>query len=358
MAATGHDNERLVADWLAQALRRGQPGDRLPTVRDLMRRFGTAQRVVERALHAEVAAGRLIMRRGAGIIIAEPVVTQVAWEADLLVLYRLSDSRLARNLLQAREQRLKARGVSMLQIGYTSEAQARSVLVRLGRFRTCLVQLHFEMLPIPFLAALADHAAAVVVDGVSATGIEVDAIGTNWREALMAAFHHLRRAGHRRIAYFTSAHPARQIAMARREYRQLCAGEGLPDWLLETPELPGSYRSEDIRDAIARHLDARGRPAFSALIVWGLVEGYLLDRALYDLGLTPGRDLSVIVLGSVDFPSEHLRRFDVVGNSNDEKLDLFERVLAARIAMSPAPPEVHYLPIRHAVHGSVAEIEN
>ncbi|WCR02780.1 hypothetical protein [Paracoccus saliphilus] len=68
-----------------------------------------------------------------------------------------------------------------------------------------------------------------MLDGISATGIGVDAIGTNWREPLAQAFRRLRNAGHEKIAYFTSGHPARQIAMARREYKRLCASEGLPN---------------------------------------------------------------------------------------------------------------------------------
>ena len=39
-----------ISAWLGQTIRDGQVGDRLPTVRALMRRFGTAQRTVERAL--------------------------------------------------------------------------------------------------------------------------------------------------------------------------------------------------------------------------------------------------------------------------------------------------------------------
>ncbi len=352
----GSNKDAVISKWLEGVLHEGQPGDRLPTVRALMRRFETAQRTIERVLHAEVEAGRLTMRRGAGITIAEPPADCEEWEADLLVLYRLSDSRLARNLLLELEHRLKSKRITMRQIGYSSDTQAQSVLDRMGRFRACLVQLHFEMLPISFLAALHEHAAGVVVDGVSATGIGVDAIGTNWREALMQAFHHLRRSGHDRIAFFTSNHSARQIAMARREYAQLCAANDLPAWLLETPQLPGRYRSEDIRDAIASHRDPDGRPAFSALIVWGLVEGYLLERALEDLGIMPGRDLSIILLGSVDFRSEHIQRFDVIGNSNGEKLDVFERVVLERIRSPDKAPDIHYLPIRYAAHGSVEKL--
>lgn len=345
--------------WITEQIAHLAPGDRLPTVRAIMARFGTAQRRVERALAPFVADGRLESRRGLGIVVAESAHAAAAGdEADLLLLYRLSDSRLARNLLQEVEARLRGRGISMLQVGYASERQAVDLLQRIGRFRACLIQLHFETLSIPFLAALGAHAQHVVIDGVSATGIEADGIGTNWREALSRAFHRLFLAGHRRIAFLTSAHGARQIAMARREYLMLCelfTPEAGP-FLLEIDKLPGDYRSEDIVDAIAPLQAPGGVLPFTALIVWGVVEGYLLERALHGLGLRPGLDLSLILLGSVDFPSEHRNIFDTVGNSNEEKLDLFERVILARIAGESWPARTHYLPIHDRRQGSVRDL--
>ncbi len=335
-----------------------EPGDRLPTMREMMRQHATAQRTVEEALRPYLESGRLNARPGAGIVVADPAGGQkkaVHFEADLLVLYRNSDSRLARNLLQEMERRLKARGISILQIGYTSEAQALAVLERIGRFRTCLLQVNFEVLSIEFLAALRRHVDSIVIDGVSATGIDVDSVGTNWREALSVAFRILRDRGHEEIAFLTSGHTARQIAMARREFRMLSGA--LPDpsrsWLVEIDALPGSYQIGDISDALGRLRRRNGRLPFTALIVWGVVEGFILERALSDIGQGIGGDLSVVLLGSVDFPSEHLGRFDVVGNSNAEKLDVFETVISDRVAGRERAPQTHYLAVSYADHGSI-----
>lgn len=346
-----------IRSWVDKTLSAAETGDRLPTVRQIMRRFSTAQRTVEEALRPYMESGRLHSRPGAGIVIADPAERKPRhdYEGDLLVLYRTSDSRLARNLLQEMESRLKARGISILQIGYTSDEQALSVLERIGRFKTCLLQVNFEVLSIAFLAALHRHVDSIVVDGVSATGIDVDSVGTNWREALSVAFRLLRDQGHERIAFLTSAHHARQIAMARREFQLL--GEQMPDPdgcpLIEIDRLPGSYQISDIATALERLKRDDGTLPFTALICWGVVEGFVLERALSNAGQEIGRDLSVVLLGSVDFPSEHLGRFDVVGNSNDEKLAVFETVIADRIAMREQEPETHYLTISHAAHGSV-----
>ena len=63
-----------------------------------------------------------------------------------------------------------------------------------------------------------------------------------------------------------------------------------------------------------------------------------------------------IMLGSTDFQSEHLGRFDVVGNSHDEKLAVFERIIRGRIADRPEEPQTHYLPISYVRHGSVIDL--
>ena len=351
------DRREDVSTWIAAELARLSPGDRLPTMREMMRRFGTAQRVIEAALAPHVKAGRLVSRRGLGIVVAEPPDPARIWEADVLVLYRLSASRLARNLLMELEQRIKARGHRILILGFSDEGQALSILSRLGRFRVCMVQVHFEPIPLPFLAGLSDHADQVAGDGISTTGVGVDAIGTNWREALSVAMRHLRQAGHRRIGFLTSNHPARPIAMARQEY--LRQAEQMPGggWLIALDALPGDYTSRDMAGALDGLSDGTGALPFTALITWGVVDGHLVDRALSALRLAPGADLSVMILGSVDFPSEHLDRFDVVGNSNAEKIDTFEQVLLSRLDPEGPAPATHYLPIRHLAQGSVRPCE-
>ncbi|MBB4124408.1 GntR family transcriptional regulator [Martelella radicis] len=357
--------KQILADigrWVDNKIAEAEPGERLPTIRHLMREFGTAQRTVEAALRPFLDDGRLISRPGAGIVVAGETLdaTQNAYAADLLILYRNSDSRLARVTLQEVAARLKSAGSSVLQLGFSGDDQAIDVLERIGRFRACLIQVNFEILTVAFLAALHRQADHIVIDGVSATGIDVDAIGTNWREALSIAFRAVRENGHEKIAFLTSAHHARQIAMARREFELL--GSTLPDpaqrWLIELNALPGSYQINDIAEAIGRHADDAGRLPFTALIVWGVVEGFILERALFELGLEAGRDLSVIMLGSTDFQSEHLGRFDVVGNSHAEKLAVFERIIAERIADRPHEPQTHYLPISHVRHGSVIDLSS
>lgn len=342
--------ERLIAE--------GEPGDRLPKVRDLMTEFGTSQRVVQRAIAPLVADGRVAAKPGAGLRICERSDTpRAVYSADCLILYRASESRLARRLLIDLVNRLRRNGYRVEMKSFVDEADGRNHLERQGRFRCCLLQTNFEVVSVRFLARILDFADALVVDGVSVTGIDADVIGTNWREALSVGYRMLQDRGHNRIGFLTSAHDARQIAMARREFLLLSGWEGLaPHPRLHTvPALPGSYRHADLVSALPS--SPPEADASTALIVWGLVEGQLLDAALQEKCLKSGEDVSLLLLGSVDVPSEHVSRFDIVGNSDREKLDLFETVVTARIEGSAEPPRTHYLPIYTRVNGSIQRLD-
>jgi DNA-binding transcriptional regulator YhcF (GntR family) len=350
--------DAAVRNKLENLIAEGQPGDRLPRVRDLMATFGTSQRVVERALAPLIKDGRVAARPGAGLRIAQaPVESRAVYSADCLILYRASESRLAQRLLIELVNRLRRKGYRVEMRGFVDEADAQDHLERQGRFRCCLLQTNFEVVSVRFLARILDRADALVVDGVSVTGIDADVIGTNWREALSVGYRMLQDRGHTRIGFLTSAHDARQIAMARREFLLLSGWEGpAPHPRLHTVSaLPGSYRHADLVRALP---DSGTEPdASTALIVWGLVEGQMLDAALRERRLRSGVDVSLLLLGSVDVPSEHVSRFDIVGNSDREKLDVFDAVVTARLKGSPEPPRTHYLPIYTQVNGSIQRLD-
>lgn len=323
-----------------------------------MAAFGTSQRVVERALDPLIADARVVARPGAGLRIAEqPVEAEAVYSADCLILYRASESRLAQRLLIELVKRLRRGGYRVKMKGFIDEADAEEHLERQGRFRCCLLQTNFEVVSVRFLARIMHCTDALVIDGVSVTGIDADIIGTNWREALSVGYRMLQDRGHTRIGFLTSAHDARQIAMARRDFLLLSGWEGpAPHPRLHTvPALPGSYQLADLVRALPD--PEAGGDATTALIVWGLVEGNLLDAALRQRGLRSGEDVSVLILGSVDVASEHVSRFDVVGNSDAEKLDWFEAVVTARLEGEGGLPCSHYLPIYTQVNGSIQRLD-
>ncbi|WP_165354645.1 GntR family transcriptional regulator [Tropicimonas sp. IMCC6043] len=347
--------DQAILQRVQALLAEGRDGQRLPRVRDLMAEFGTSQRVVQRVLAPFLSSGHIVARPGAGLTIRRQTETETTYTADCLLLYRSSESRLARTLLMELVARLKRRGHRVVQRVFAAEDEDIDLLAPTTRYRCCLLQANFEVIPVAFLARIRAVSDALVIDGVSVTGIDADVIGTNWREALSIGYRHLQAQGHARISFLTSSHDARQIAMARREFLLLSGWEGtVPSPLLfQRDRLPGSYRRQDLVEAL---LEA-GRAGATAMIVWGLVDGYLLDAALHETRPMLDRQVSLLLLGSVDMPSEHVRRFDIVGNSDAEKLDLFERVLIARIERDPAPARTHYLPIYLFENGSAQRLD-
>lgn len=347
-----------IAHWLDAQIAALGPGGRLPPIREIMRQFNTAQRVVQAVVQEFVQDGRLISRSGLGIVVADPFANaDEQWDGDFLVLHRSSESAIASNLLRELARRFRARGVSMLQIGYDDEAQALQVLERMGRFKACLIQGHFQPLSIEFLSALKSHAANIVSDGVYVAGIDVDAVGTDWREAVSLAFSELKGQGHERVGFLTSGHSARPIAMARREFEILRRFATEPEKcpLVAIDALPGDYSADKLVHALEPYNQQVVEGQLTALITWGVVEGIVLDLALTRLGIRAGEDLSIIMLGSVDFQSEHLKRFDVVGNSDQAKIDKFEEIILARIEGEARQPQSHYLSIETLKNGSVVK---
>lgn len=351
--------QAAISKELEELISCGEPGERLPTIRDFMKKFQTSQRVVQRALEPLIEEGTLVSKSGFGLRIAAPVEVTRVYTADCLILYRNSESRLAQTLLMELVNRLRRAGYQVVLQSFDDEDRAIAQLDRLGKFRCCLIQTNFEIVSIRFLARIREMADALVVDGVSVTGIDADVIGTNWREALSIGYRKLLAQGHQKISFLTSAHDARQIAMARREFRLLsnwAEPEPHPH-LFVVDRLPGSYKQEEVLEALPSPGMSSKPSEPTALIVWGLVDGYILDAALHKKGLKLGRDFSILLLGSVDVASEHVARFDVVGNSNSEKLDLFERVVRSRIEGDPSPPKTHYLPVYVLENGSTQLIQ-
>jgi len=348
-----------IESWVDEAIAKGSPGERLPNVKTLMRRFRAGQKIIQAAIQPHIEAGQLISQRGLGLMITEggePAKAKPTWDGDLLVLRRTSESAVAANLIRGLERTLRKEGLSLLQIGYTEQGQALEALNSLGRFKVCLLQSHFQRQSIDFLYTLKRHARHIVVDGAHITGIDIDSIGTDWRGALLLAFHRLRELGHKDIAFLTSAHSARSIAMARREFYELSSFDdnsaSCP--VIQLDALPGEYRADDIVAALTPYRDASKGCKFSALIVWGVVDGAVLNQALTRLGWQTPEDLSLILLGSTDRVSEHLSKFDVIGNSDSDKLAHFLRVINDRMSDSQKPTDNHYLEFGYVPHGSVA----
>ena len=227
-------------------------------------------------------------------------------DADVLVLYRLSDSRLARNVLTEIEGRLRPRGIK--------HAAGRICLRGAGNFAFWNGSGGFGWAhPAAFRKPVDAGSSPPCtpnwqplssIDGVSATGIEADGNGHKLARSALPGVSPAVQGG----APPDRISDLRRIRRGRSRWRAAntwpcarCDPESASDAAGGGQAARQNYRSEDMAAVLRAVSDGAGRPPFTALIVWGVVEGYLLERALADLGWKPGIDIGVVAAGKRRF---------------------------------------------------------
>ncbi len=362
--------------FLDQLAHEAHPGDRLPTIRELMKRFGASQMLVQRAFQGlkdkgliDSQVGRGTYFRGAGV--RTPAATAVGdterskasaassmastTVKSVLLLRRSISIARGRVLVEGLQRRLAAEGHRVLELSYTDPGHALTVLKGLPRFDACVVQSTFKAIPIALLAALRDKSDVLAVDGAALVGADVEAVGTEWGEPLAAAIALLVQQGHRRIAYASTSHPflATQLGQRRFEYLQ----GTLPGVELQAITL-GMLPHEDYTTRLVQQLQASagsdGALPFTALVAWGIEDGALFQRLLAQAGIAVPAQLSVVLLGRTDLANEHADFFDVVGCSVADQVDALHHAITARWADADTPYGVHLTPVVRRAGASVA----
>ncbi len=364
--------------FLDQLAHEALPGDRLPTIRELMKRFGASQMLVQRAFQGlkdkgliDSQVGRGTYFRGAG---ARPPMAQVSGAAErtkppatsaatppavksVLLLRRSISIARGRVLVEGLQRRLADEGHRVLELSYTDPDHALTVLKGLPRFDACVVQSTFKAIPIALLAALRDKCDVLAVDGAALVGADVEAVGTEWGEPLAAAIAQLVQQGHRRIAYASTSHPflATQLGQRRFDYLQ----GTLPGVELQAITL-GMLPHEDYTTRLVAQLQASagsdGTLPFTALVAWGIEDGALFQRLLAQGGIAVPAQLSVVLLGRTDLANEHADFFDVVGCSVADQVEALHSAITARWADAGTPYGVHLTPVVRRVGASVAPL--
>ena len=349
----------LFLDELAGA---AKPGDRVPPVRDLMRRFGVSQIVVQHALD-RLKAGRLIesqVGRGTFFTVSgsstgsSAVATPGAVRSVLLLRRSVSIVR-GRVVVDGLQRHFAAEGHRVLEVSYTDSEHARAVLKGLPRFDACVIQSSFEPIAIETLAAVRQKTDVVAVDGVALVGTEVDAVGLEWGEPLATAIQLLVRRGHRSIAFATTSHPFLANELARRRLEEL--RRTLPDLdlhLLALPRLPQQDLEGALAAVLQERLDASGRPPFTALVAWGVEDGARFRELLSGIGLAVPAALSVVLLGRADLANEHADFFDVVGCNAADQVEYLHEAIGARWADPSRAYGISFLPVVTRAGASIA----
>lgn len=360
-------------DYLAELARSARPGDRLPTIRELMRRFGASQMAVQRAFQVLKTQGLIDAHVGRGTYFrggtapevavqpsSEPVAPGAARGAgdpasrSVLLLRRSISIARGRALMEGVQQRLVAEGHRVLELSYTDPDHALAVLRGLPRLDACVVQSTYRTIPIALLAALKERSDVVAIDGAALVGADVEAVGTEWGEPLAAAVALLQRAGHTRIAYAGTSLPFLATQLGRRRFQALKAQQAhLELFEISVPLSPDQAYADAVVEQVAA-LRADGVPPFTALVAWGIEDGARLREKLDAIGLPVPAMLSVVLLGRTDLANEHDGFFHVVGCSVSDQVQALMEALQSRWADPHAPHGVRLTPVTTRDGSSVA----
>lgn len=354
--------------YLAEQARRAEVGDRLPTVRWLMREFGLSQASVQRALAELKAEGLIVAKPGRGTVFVGRAV-QPRDGADerhhagdhprsVLILRRLVGTRRGRVVLDTLQRRLIEAGHQTLEVAYSDADHAARVLQALPRFDACIVQNSFEPMPIEMLAVLRRRTEAIIIDGAWLVGTDVDAVGFEWGEPLERAVTLLHEHGHRRIGFATTANPFLANELGRQRYAHLQARASRPDLLqpaLLLRELPYQGYEAALVAALAAQLDDKGQLPFTGLIAWGIESGSAFRDLLDQAGIRVPQALSIVLLGRTDIEEEAAGFFTTIGCRASEQCDGLYNALRERWACPESPHRLKFMPIHEREGASVTD---
>lgn len=358
--------------YLDELTANARAGDRLPTIRELMRRFGLSQTAVQRVFQNLKSLGVVDSQVGRGtFFLAQGTRTGVSTQQrelptagdasppasrSVLLLRRSISIVRGRVLIERLHQHLLANGHRVLEVSYSDPAHARAVLKGLPRFDACVVQSTFKSIPIDLLSAIREKAEIIAVDGLALAGADVEAVGTEWGEPLADAVRLLMRRGHKNLAFAATSHPLLAAQLGLRRCERLQAD--LTDASLiaiRLPALPdGDYLQSLIADLKARMNDDRRLP-FSALIAWGIEDGERFRQMLQEIGVEVPRDLSVVLLGRTDLVNEHGAFFETIGCRVADQVDALYQAIAHHWHDEAQPYGVHLTPTTRLPGASIAD---
>lgn len=351
-----------LEQYLDELANNARPGDRLPPIRDLMRRFGVSQMLVQRAFQGLKTKGLIDSQVGRGTYFrgdGEPALANTgsrlqATRSVLLLRRSISITR-GRVLVEGLQRRFTADGHRVLEVSYTDPAHARTVLKGSPRFDACVVQSTYKTITIDLLAALRDKCDVLAVDGATLAGTDVEAVGMEWGEPLAKAIALLRQQGHGRIAYAATSSPVLATQMGRRRFEYLQSTLADTEFHeITVPHLPDDNYEAALADLIKASLDASGRLPFTALVAWGVEDGAKFRQLLSDAGVGIPSALSVVLLGRTDLANEHANFFDTMGCSVADQIESLYQAINMRWADPSLPYGVRLIPVTSKAGQSIA----
>jgi DNA-binding LacI/PurR family transcriptional regulator len=344
----------LVLNALHDMIERLDDGARLPTVRDLMRKHQVSQATVQEAMERLRSEGLLVSQVGRGTYVtrsgrASPRRSNAEARLDSLLI--LSNASMNERSIQVQNyivEEMSRTDAKVVQISYHHTDHLLEILGSVPSFDAAVLQSHYDSIPIRLLHMLKQKTKAVVVDGHSVSGVDIDRVGTDWEDALEMALQHLAGLGHRRFGLLSINTMAQPVLAARRAFGRHAAPDRggfrfAAPILLEAIRHPAHDVMAAVEPSLAPHRGREGRLPFTALVTMGISDTLGLTQGLTRMGLAWPDDLSVVVLGHRDVPSEHLGVMTIAGSTHREAAERLVETVRRRIEQPAAAPDIVYL---------------
>lgn len=343
-----------IVGALEQRLVQMSPGERLPTVRELMATYGVSQFTVQRALGRLKEAGLIDSQVGRGTFVAGQKSSPTRPRTVLVLSYEQRSDR-ADELTRLMHRVFLDRDWRSVILTYADFEQAAEIVEGLPRFDACVVQPRGTTVPLSLLAMLKARGQMVVVEGFGVAGIDVDAVAIDWPEAVSLALRHLHELGHRRIGFVVQSVSLRAFTSTAAEFRRLHSWLGLPADV--DPVIPLASDVEDVAfGMLEQHLRESRRnkgEGFSAYIVYPRAfHGERLIRSFVAAGLDIPQDVGLVTLGYSDLLHEHVDRLDTVGQTAHNVVNAIIAAIEARWEHPDTAFSIRYLEPEIIVRGS------
>lgn len=358
-------SNNVVQTALRELIAKLEDGSRLPTVRDLMKQHRVSQATVQQAIHRLRREGLLTSEVGRGTFVAKGGALSaragLAGGPALDSLLILSNASLNERCVLVQNhiiEDVSREDSKVVQISYHHTDHLLEILNSIPQFDAVVLQSHYESIPIRLLHLLQQKTRALVVDGHTVSGVDIDRVGTDWEDALQLAVEHLHGLGHRSFGLMSINTMAQPVVAVRRAFarQSLTATDDLhfvPPIVLEQVHHPSHGVLEVTRRALAPHL-RQGRLPFTALITLAISDTLGVSQSLQQSRIDIPRDLSLVVLGHTDVPTEHLGTMTIAGSSHREAAQRLVETIRRRVAEPDLRPQITYLRCAHTVRQSTA----
>ena len=346
-----------ITQSLIRMIDESADGERLPTVRELMAKYGVGQATVQDAYTTLREMGLITSQVGRGSFVVKPggigpsggkgVAGPRSQIRSLLILANSSMNERCSLVQNYIVEVVGAEGGKVVQMSYHDTGHLLEMLRSIPTFDAIILQSHYEVIPVRLLASLQGKTRALVVDGHTVAGVDIDRMGIDWEEALDAAIQHLTDLGHRRVTLISLDSNAQPILGARRYFSRMASRQDAridgQIVTLEGLKHPTQSIGISLRREMSTLWQQPASQAPTALIFMGFSDGMGIREVMRDLEISVPQDLSVVILGHPDVPTEHLGFFTMVGGGHRAGAEALVEIARSRLDSPNRWPQITYL---------------